>query len=438
MLNNWLFKQIDNSALIVFRILFGVLITLESFGAILTGWVKNVLITPEFTFTFIGFEWLQVPDNLLYVYYIVMGIFGVLVTIGYKYRFSMLAFAILWTGTYLMQKSAYNNHYYLMVLLSFIMVFLPANKSYSVDVMKNPDLLQNSMPRWCSLVFVVQMAIVYTYASVAKIYPDWLDVSVAEILLKGKKDYVLIGPLMEQQWFHYFIAYSGIVFDLLIVPLLIWKATRKYAFICAIFFHLFNSVVFQIGVFPFMSLALCVFFFEPKTIRNIFLKKKELFRDTQVIIPKKAKIITVVLCAYFIWQFLMPLRHWVIQDNVLWTEEGHRMSWRMMLRSKSGIANYKIVDKATGKETQVNLKEHLTNKQLGHVSTKPDFIWQFAQYLKKKYKQEENMEIAVYVDCKIRVNGRSFQPLIEPSIDLASVKWNAFKHHDWILPSKLD
>ena len=436
--NSWLFKQIDNSALIVFRILFGVLITLESFGAILTGWVKNVLITPEFNFTFIGFEWLQIPDNFLYFYYILMGVFGVLVTIGYKYRVSMLAFAMLWTGTYLMQKSAYNNHYYLMVLLSFIMVFLPAHNDYSVDAKRDPKLLKNSMSQWCRLLFIVQIGIVYTYASVAKLYPDWLDTSVVEILLRSKKDYILIGPLMEQKWFYYFIAYSGIIFDLLIVPLLLWKQTRKYAFICAIFFHLFNSVVFQIGVFPFISLALCVFFFEPKTIRSIFLKKKKVYNKNDIVIPKRANLIKGLIVAYVVWQLFMPLRHWMIKDNVLWTEEGHRMAWRMMLRSKTGIASYKILDRSTGIEMKVNLKNYLTHKQIGHVSTKPDFIWQFAQYLKKKFKKENNMNVAVYVDCKIRVNGRSFQPLIDNSIDLASVKWNAFKHHDWILPSKLD
>lgn len=438
MLNNWLFKQIDNSALIVFRILFGILITLESFGAILTGWVKNVLITPEFNFTFIGFEWLQIPDSFIYFYYILMGIFGVMVTIGYKYRISMFTFAVLWTGTYLMQKSSYNNHYYLMVLLSFIMVFLPTHKNYSIDAKRNSELLKDSMPQWCSLVFVIQMLIVYTYASIAKLYPDWLDTSVVEILLRSKKDYIIIGSLMEQQWFHYFIAYSGIIFDLLIVPLLLWKPTRKCAFICAVFFHLFNSAVFQIGVFPFMSLALCVFFFKPKTIRNIFLKKKEFYNKGEVVIPEKANLFKGVIGIYVIWQVLMPLRHWVIKDNVLWTEEGHRMSWRMMLRSKSGMASYKVVDKATGNDIKVNLRDYLTNKQVGHVSTKPDFIWQFAQYLKNKFKEENNIDVAVYADCKIRVNGRAFQPLIDTSIDLASVKWNAFKHHDWILPSKLD
>ena len=139
-MNRFLFKHIDNSALIVFRIIFGLLCVFESLGAILTGWVKRTLIDPEFTFTVIGFEWVQpLPGNWMYLYYFVMGIFGFLIMIGYKYRYSTFFFALMWTVTYIMQKSSYNNHYYLMVLLSTIMIFLPANKLYSVDARLNPE-----------------------------------------------------------------------------------------------------------------------------------------------------------------------------------------------------------------------------------------------------------------------------------------------------------
>ena len=70
-MNKFLFKQIDNSSLIIFRIIFGLLIFLESVGAIFTGWIKRTLIDPEFTFTVIGFEWLQpLPGNGMYFYYL--------------------------------------------------------------------------------------------------------------------------------------------------------------------------------------------------------------------------------------------------------------------------------------------------------------------------------------------------------------------------------
>lgn len=139
MLSKWLFKHIDNSALIVFRIIFGLLIFLESIGAILTGWVKQAMIDPQFTFSFIGFEWLQpLPGNWMYAYYIIMGAFGFCVMIGYKYRLSIIAFTVLWTGTYLMQKASYNNHYYLLILLSAVMIIQPAHRYLSIDAKKIP------------------------------------------------------------------------------------------------------------------------------------------------------------------------------------------------------------------------------------------------------------------------------------------------------------
>ena len=118
-MKTYLFKHIDNSGLVVFRVIFGLLCFLESVGAVLSGWISRTLVEPDFTFSFIGFEWLQpLPGNWMYAYYIVMGLMGLFIMLGYKYRMSMFAFAIMWTATYLMQKSSYNNHYYLLMLLS--------------------------------------------------------------------------------------------------------------------------------------------------------------------------------------------------------------------------------------------------------------------------------------------------------------------------------
>ncbi len=436
MINSWLFKQIDNSSLIVFRIIFGLLCFLESVGAIFTGWVKRILIDSEFTFSFIGFEWLQpLPGNGMYYYYAIMGVFALFVMLGYKYRLSIISFTLMWTATYLMQKSAYNNHYYLLVLISSIMVFLPAHKYASIDVKQNPSLTSFSMPQWCRIVIILQLFIVYTYASVAKLYPDWLDASVMEMFMKGKNDYFLIGDLLQQKWLHYTLAYGGILFDGLIVPLLLFKPTRKYAFIVSIFFHLFNSFVFQIGIFPYLSLAFTLFFFEPKIIQNIFLKKKFFYENDEVIIPNTRTPLIIIFSVYFLIQIGLPLRHHFIEDDVLWTEEGHRLSWRMMLRSKSAQTVYRVENKDTGKSMIINLNNYLSSKQKRAASSKPDVMWQFAQRLKEKFKKE-GQDIAVYVDSKISVNGKPFKAFTNPNVDIANVEWHTFKHSNWILPSK--
>tara|TARA_R110000850_G_scaffold277058_1_gene421879 strand:- start:113550 stop:114872 length:1323 start_codon:yes stop_codon:yes gene_type:complete len=435
MLNKFLFKHIDNSGLIMFRVFFGFLITLEAFGAIATGWVKQVLIEPKFTFSFIGLEWLQpLPGNGMYIYFAVMGIFGLMVMLGHKYRVGIIGYAILWAGVYFMQKSAYNNHYYLMLLLLIFMAVLPANRWFSVDAKQNPQIKSPSMPRWCALVVILQVWIVYTYAAVAKIYPDWLDASMAQILMSGKANYWLIGDFLQQNWVHWAIAYTGIFFDLLIVPLLLWKRTRMLGFIVSIFFHLFNSIVFQIGIFPYMSIAFALFFFFPKTIQKRFLPKKPFYDLGEVIVPSYKKPLIILFSAYFVIQIALPLRHWFIEDNVLWTEEGHRLSWRMMLRTKSGTVNVTVKDKVTGEETRVNIFKELTARQRRSLATKPDYMWQYAQRLKKEY-AKEGKDIAVYFDAEVSVNRRPRAPLINPEVDLAAEKWYHFKHHTWIMPA---
>ncbi|GAA4800979.1 HTTM domain-containing protein [Litoribaculum gwangyangense] len=340
----------------------------------------------------------------------------------------------MWTATYLMQKSAYNNHYYLLVLVSSIMVFLPAHKYASLDVKLNPKLKSISMAQWCKWVIVLQLFIVYTYASLAKLYPDWLDNTFIELLLKPKSNYFLVGDWLQQKWVHYTLTYGGILFDGLIIPLLLFKPTRKYAFIVALFFHLFNSFVLQIGIFPYLALAFTLFFFEPQTIRNIFLKKKPLYSSEEVIVPNFKTPAIIIFLIYFLLQIGFPLRHYFFEDDVLWTEEGHRLSWRMMLRAKSGYAIYKVENKETGKIHNINLDNYLTKKQQRSATTKPDIIWQFAQRLKKQFKQD-GQDVSVYVNCKVSINGKPYKTLINPEIDLANEKWNPFKHSSWILPS---
>lgn len=124
----WLQQPVDNSPLIIFRIFFGLLLFLETSGAIVTGWVKENLILPKILFPFIGFEWLKpLPGSGMYCYYDLMAVLGFFVLIGFWYRVSLGLFTLLWWATYLMQKTSYNNHYYLIILLCFLMLLVPAN-----------------------------------------------------------------------------------------------------------------------------------------------------------------------------------------------------------------------------------------------------------------------------------------------------------------------
>ena len=293
------------------------------------------------------------------------------------------------------------------------------------------------MPRWVLLVLILQVWIVYTYASIAKLYPDWLNASVAELFMRGKSDYWLIGEFLQLHWVHWCIAYVGLLFDLLIVPLMLWKRTRLIGFIVSVFFHLFNSVVFQIGIFPYMSIAFALFFFSPELLQKRFLPKKTLYTAGEIIVPNYKNALIAVFSVYFTVQIALPLRHWFFQDDVLWTEEGHRLSWRMMLRAKSGTVVYWVVDKETQQRVRYDHNKLLSPKQRRGVKNKPDMLWQLAQRIKEA-EAREGRDVEVYVDSKVRVNGGPYFQYIDPATDLGAEKWQHFKHHDWIMPSPAD
>lgn len=356
------FKPIDNSQVVLYRMLFGFLMAVESFGAIGTGWVKKTLVDPQFTFSFFGFEWLQpLPGNGMYYYFILMGLVSLMVMLGYRYKLNILALALLWSGAYFMQKTSYNNHYYLVMLLTWGMLFMNPHHYASLDV-KRTNIEKHLCQNWNRIFFVFLLLLVFTYGSIAKFYPGWWSGDFIKNSFSNKTDYWLIGSLLGKKWFQLFITYSGVIFDALIIPLLIWERTRIFAFVGLVIFNLFNSVVFQIGVFPYTVIALTVFFFKPETIRKLFFPKKQYTHiidfDFQSILNNSFTFY--ILIAFFTIQVALPLRHHFITGDVNWREEGHRMSWRMMLRTKRGTINLEIVNPKNQEKIYVKKEDYLT------------------------------------------------------------------------------
>ena len=404
----------------------------------MTGWVRRILVAPEFTFNFIGFDWLQyLQGEPMYAYYGIMGLAGVFIMLGLFYRFSTTLFFLLWSGCYLMQKSAYNNHYYLLMLLGAIMIFVPAHKSTSLDVRFGKTEKSDVCSYAFIWMFIFHLGLVYFYASFNKIYPGWLQAKPISLWFQSKASMPVIGPLLAKEWFQYFIAYGGIVYDGLIVFVLLNRKTRKLGFFLSLFFNLFNSLVFQIGIFPYLMILWNVFFYPGDWVRKRFLRKPDLSLPPHSFKPFSS-VATVVLLGYFGVQFFLPLRHWVIPGDVNYTEEGHRLSWRMMLRAKSGKGDFLVVNPETGAEKSIRATDFASRKQASSIRRNPDQAWQYAQIIEEKFKEKGWEEVEVYARLQSSLNGGPYQVVIDPSVDLTSVGWNYFWHNDWILTNHND
>lgn len=430
-LNKVFNRPISNCTLELFRIAFGLVVFAEAAGALVLGWVKETFVDTTFNFTFIGFEFLQILHGpYMYLHYSLIALAGLGIAFGLLYRFSSVAFTLLWTTAYLMQKQHYNNHYYLMILLGFIMVIIPAGKRFSLDSKWGITQTQYYIPAWPVHILILQLGIVYTYAAIAKLYPEWIEGIPLKIWLTGHTQ----GAWLANVRLIKTLAVGGILFDLLVVPALLWKRTRWLAVLASIVFHLFNSIVFQIGTFPYMMLGTLILFFPANMVENRF------FSATGAL-PHQSqlKLITTPLYAlltiYFLIQIALPLRHHVFGSEVNWTEEGHRMSWRMMLRTKSGNIYFKCIDPQTQEIWYLDpVTIGATPRQKNAMAKSPDMIWQFVQYIKKYYQTKGKSNLEIYAYAMVSLNGRPYQPFTNSKINLANIPWYHFASNTWIMP----
>ncbi|MVX35619.1 HTTM domain-containing protein [Myroides sp. LoEW2-1] len=430
-------QPIDNSPLVIFRIFFGFLFACESFGAIATGWVRTNLVDVQMTFSHIYMDFLQVlVGPQMYVYFALMGFVSIAVMLGWRYRLNIVLLTILWAGAYFIQKTSYNNHYYMLLLICFYMCFLPAHQYASMDVKAGRVDKKLYMPRYFSWFFIFQVTILYVFGTVAKFYPDWLDGTFTRLMYQSANIPEVFKEVFTQKWFYITIAYLGIIFDGLIVPMLLWKKTRTLGVIAALTFHLFNSATLHIGIFPYFALSFSVFFYEPEQVRRLFFKKKPVFEVTDDLTSygtqnflSKGQLY--VLSAFMVVQVLLPLRIHFIKGDTLWTDEGHRLSWRMMLRSRVGYTDFIVENKDTKTRSYYPLAEVLSTKQAARL-TSPDMIWQMAQVIKKEY-AAKGEDVAVYADSFVSINGRPYSRFVDNTVDLGNVGWNYFTHCPWIL-----
>ena len=431
-----LFRPVDNSPLIIFRIIFGILLFYHVMASLLNGTIYANYIQPPFTFNYIGFEFLQpLPGNGMYFYVGLMALAAILVMLGAWYRVAMISFAVLWTLLYLVQKSGYNNHYYLILLLCWIMAFVPANGYCSVDVKRKRITKTLTCPRWATWIFAAQLSIVYFFAAISKLNTGWFSGKFLAIQFSRLSMHRIYGIIYNKSWFPEFIAYTGFFFNLLIVPLLLWKKTRHAAFFLSCLFHLFNLFSFQIGIFPFLAIALTLFFIEPEKIRSLFFKSKPVNNHIEQCITGnsyKRKMLIFCLTVYFIFQILLPLRSLRYPGNVFWTEEGYRLSWKMMLRSKTGTIHFKVIDPLSGKTWIEDPKKIFSPTHVMWIAICPDISWQYAQRLKNEYSMKGFLNVEVYAIGSVSLNRGKPIPLIDSTANLARVTWFPFRHSSWI------
>lgn len=441
-LRRLLFAPVDIGWLVFFRIAFGGIMLWEVWRYLGMDRVRRYYIEPEFHFTYYGFSWVQPwPGDGMYYHFYALGALSLCILLGLFYRLAATLFFLGFTYWFLLDQTQHLNHFYLVSLISFLMIFIPAHRAFSLDAWRKPALRATQVPGWSLALLRAQIGLVYFYGGIAKLGPDWLAGEPMRAWLAARTDFPFIGPHFEQELVVYFFVLGGLFLDLFITPLLLWRRTRLVAYLGAVAFHLLNSQLFIIGIFPWFMLCATLLFFPADLPRRAWegLRQKAVALKPAPLQPLTGRwthsqiTVGTLLAVYAAFQILMPLRHWLYPGNVDWTEEGHRFSWHMKLRSKEAKALFVVKDKLTGRIDLVHPVPYLSERQYAKMSTRPDMILQFAHHLADLHKKQHGTEAEVTVQATAALNGRHAQPFIDPEVDLAQEP-RTLAHARWILP----
>ena len=435
-IHSFLFRQTSIAPLASFRVLFGAMLLFSSIRFVAKGWVSLLYIQPKLYFPYEGFEFIKpLSGNGMYAVFAIMITAAFCIMTGFLYRIASILFFVFFTYVELTDKTNYLNHYYFVSIISLMLCFLPANKYASLDVKFGITKAVTHIPNWCILIIQLQIGLVYFFAGVAKINPDWLlHAQPLKIWLKSRDYLPVIGFLFDYKITPYLFSWFGMLFDISIFFFLLNKQTRTFAYIAVVVFHLLTGWLFQIGVFPYVMIVATWIFFSPsfhQKILSVFYKadvKNEIHYQ-----PKFIPFWLIVISMHFIIQIILPFRYLAYPNKLFWTEQGYRFSWRVMLMEKNAYTTFVVKDR-TGKIAEIRNRDYLTPQQEKQMSTQPDMILQFAHFLAKEFNQKKGFKDAeVYVESYAALNGHPSQPFIDNTIDLAKQPVN-FAPKKWILP----
>jgi uncharacterized membrane protein YphA (DoxX/SURF4 family) len=401
-----------------FRIAFGLLVAYSSLRFLARGWVQRLYLEPAHHLTYPGFDWVRpLPSFWMHSMVIVLALLGLCIAAGVRTRLAAALFAVGFAYTELIDASLYLNHYWFVTLAALWLALIPTSGCASVD------RGGGTVPAWSIWALRGQLAVVYVFAGIAKLNADWLVHAVPMRLWLPDRANQLpwAGTLLEHTWVAFAMSWAGAAFDLTIVGWLLWRRTRPFAYAAVIAFHLATMVLFQIGLFGWVMIALTPVFFDPSWPRRGL---ERLTRAMPTIAsagrPRGGRAVVAALAAIAVLQVLVPLRHLAFAGDVRWTEEGYYGSWRVVLTEKAGWLEFWITDPATGEVWQVDPTLVLTDWQARQAAIRPDLALTAAHLVADHYRTAGRAEVEVRADSWVAFNGRPRQRMLDPDVDLAA------------------
>lgn len=430
-INAKLSEHIDFTIFYALRVFFGIVASLNQLLVLKHNNQFDYCFKPyEVYFNF--FDMVRpLPIQLMKVLVIVSAINGIGIAFGFLYRLNSIMYFLLSVYFLLSSEIYYQNHYYLIILISFLFCFIPLNSNRSIDVKIFPKIKKETLPLGYLWIFKAQIIIVFLFGAIAKISPDWLKGYPMRIWLETFPTMVFFGDLRSSKYFAYTLSYGGLLFDLLIVPGLLYKKTRKISLILLAGFNVLNYNMFNIGVFPFLAFGITTMLFTDWNTKKIINKN-----DKRTTSPSWH-----FFWAYIIIQILVPMRGFLYPGNPSWTGKGSLFSWRMRLNEMNSDLSFVVILPENNQRIEIGPQSahpYLTKIQYNYLIIEPALVLKTAKHIANDFYKKTGKYPKVYVTGLAQRNGRQPRPLVDSSVDLAQENYRFFTSYPWIVQETED
>lgn len=404
----------DGFNLALFRILFGVFTFRQTIE--LQHFVFE-LETVKFTFPYEHFGFVQPYSHELLLAVVGLAfISSVMIAIGWHMRVFCGLYILSFGYMFLIDQTFYNNHYYLWLLIAFLLAFTQAGKYMSVTNNKNAQI-----PQWNYTILQVLLLIVYFYAGVAKLRGDWLSGRQMEIHLANQG--------IHSHALAVFMAWGSTIFDLAIGFVLIWRP-KWYVLVVAVLFHLYNFFTFNIGVFPLTMIAALLLYVQPVNFWRKPLGKKEKPLVYEDIIDIK-QWRTQLLLLFFGIQAIIPLQRFLLKEDNSWTQQLYMFSWNL-IANEWVQKDFKltVLDPAQDKQFLLDANYYVSLRQIHGIDDNPKLLVELAKKIKAYNKMNDTQAVRAY--SLIEFNGYPPALLLNENADLTKCTFSYMGDNPWI------
>ena len=420
----FLFTPVDGASLVLFRILFGGVMAVGIGFLIHSGWITRSFVDPSFLFAYPGLEWVRPwPGTGMVIHFWVLLLCSICILLGLYYRVATSLFFVGALYVLLLDKAQFQNHFYFIALLSFLLILVPTHHAHSLDARRRSGEGQRVVPGWGLWLIRFQVGIVYFYGALAKLNTEWFSGRSMQAQLGERMDFPIIGSYFDQTWMVLFFTYAGFLFDLLVVFGLMWRRTRAVFIVCVILFHFMNKKLFGIDIFPYLMLVATPIFLPADWPRHVpglrkFFGEQSKPKDSGPVSPGRKLVF--FLSVWITLQLVVPFRHFIYPGDVHWTAEGRRFSWHMKLNSYRAVLAFDAYDPVTKIFQRLDPLKYIAPHQWIGLGNQPDMILQLARYMARDLRQKGNTEVEIRVISELSLNRGPSRPLIDPDIDLGS------------------